>query len=259
MENQKYQPKKRLGQNFLRSSAALEKLVGSAMIGDKDIILEPGAGLGTVTKELAKKAKLVYAIEFDVDLLAQLQQTVPVNVEVLNKDALKLNWDDLSPAPTIVAGSIPYQITSPLIHLILYYLARHPHTIKRTALIIQKEVALKLCAMPPKATYLSNLVRLFGEPKIVKTIPPGSFFPAPKVNSAIWSLEIAEKTPNEKELREWETLLHKGFSHPRQMINKVFDSGWLKKIGVRPQARAGELLIKDWQLIYLNACDIFQQ
>lgn len=255
MLNQSYKPKKKLGQNFLRSEAVIKLLVESAKIEPEEVILEPGAGMGVVTKKLAEKAKLVWAIELDNELISKLEQTVPSNVKVINQDVLKLDWESLNPKPTIIVGAIPYQITSPLIHKIFYFIANHPGIIKRVVLLIQKEVAQKLTATAPHASYLSNITSLFGTAKIVRTIPPGAFYPAPKVNSAIWSLEIKDKTPDEKELREWETLLHKGFAHPRQMINKVFDAALLKSVDINPQARAENLEKKDWEILFSRIQD----
>ncbi|MCG2685906.1 rRNA adenine N(6)-methyltransferase family protein, partial [Candidatus Parcubacteria bacterium] len=140
-----------------------------------------------------------------------------------------------------VVGSIPYQITSPLVHKLLMSTPQ-PQVI---CLVIQKEVAQKIVAAPPRASYLSNFVGAFAKAKVVRWIKPGAFRPQPKVDSAIIKITPRVRTdglPPQKFSR----FLHRGFAHPRKMLNKAFPEKVLQEAGINPQARAQELELQQW-------------
>ncbi len=238
-------PKKSLGQNFLIDPSVARDLVETAKIGKDDVALEVGAGTGAVTKELARNAQKVFAVEFDRDLIPTLEKNLKglSNVEVVNADVLGL---DLSEYPTTkIVGSIPYQITSPLIHKILHSQNR-PESI---TFIVQKEVAEKIAAKPPKATYLSNFVANFGEARVVKIIKPGAFSPQPKVDSTIIHIELYPK-PKIEDTLKLERFLHHGFAQPRKMLHHRFEAKNLERSKIQPQARPAHLSKEDWHNLY---------
>jgi len=250
--------KKRLGQNFLKDEQIITCLVAAAAPTARDIVLEPGAGTGAVTKEIAKQVKRVYAVEFDRDLITELKQAVPENTETLNQDVLDLDFPTLQPPPTIIIGSIPYQITSPLIHKIIHWAwgegaDKRPPNLRAISLLIQKEVALKITAPPPKATYLSNLVSLLGKAEIIQTVPPEAFYPEPKVQSAILKITTGKIVDWQiSTLIKFENFLHHGFRHPRKMLNKTFDNETLQACNAHPSQRPGNLTINQWLCLYRN-------
>lgn len=189
--------KKSLGQNFLISQNALKKIIETAKITSKDNIIEIGPGLGILTKELLKKTKTVTSIELDKTLFPLLKETLnsqnktsPKNFTLIHQDALKFT----PPKKTYkVVANIPYNITSPLLNHFLQA-ENKPETL---TLLVQKEVAEKICTLSPKMSILSLQVALFGTAKIIKTVKASAFFPQPKVDSAILHITLYKKTnPN---------------------------------------------------------------
>lgn len=240
-----YGLKKSLGQNFLIDQKVVSDLVGAAEITEKDIILEVGAGTGAVTRQIAPKAQKVIAVEIDGDLIPNLKENLETleNTEIINADILTLNPRRYTPA-TKVVGSIPYQITSPLVHKLLK-LKKRPESV---TFVVQKEVAEKITAKPPKATYLSNFVANFGEAKIIRIVKPGAFRPTPKVGSAILHITLHPKpyTTDPK----FEAFLHRGFAQPRKMIKNRFPKEILEKVEIDPHRRPATLTQEEWLKLY---------
>ncbi|MBU1104682.1 16S rRNA (adenine(1518)-N(6)/adenine(1519)-N(6))-dimethyltransferase RsmA [Candidatus Parcubacteria bacterium] len=243
------EPKKSLGQNFLKSPKVLNDFIQACDLSKNDVVLEVGAGTGAVTRELAEVAGKVIAVEFDRDLVEALKESLKdySNVEIVNDDILQifptsLAVGELHRAGNLkIVGSIPYSITSPLIGKI-YELKQKPTLI---CLIVQWEVAKKICAKPPNASYLSNLVATFGEAKIIRKIPPGAFCPAPRVDSAILRIVTHNKYPDIR-TKEFSQFLHKGFKHPRKKIKQVFTLEELLKVGIDPSLRPENLSLLNW-------------
>lgn len=239
--------KKGLGQNFLTDLHVISEIVKAAQISKDDTVLEVGAGTGALTRPLAEWAGKVIAVEIDKDLIPELQTNLKGldNVEIVNKDILKLDTSHYLIATNFkVVGSIPYQITSPLIHKLLKETLRP----KSITIIVQKEVAEKITAEPPKATYLSNFIANFGQAKILRTIKPNAFRPQPKVDSALLHITLHPKpyTLNPK----FEEFLHHGFVQPRKMLNKRFSAEILQKLGIDPQKRPQTLSFKEWMKLF---------
>lgn len=258
-------PKKALGQNFLKSTRVLGDFIVACELSKDDVVLEVGAGTGAVTTELAKVAGKVIAVEFDRDLVDSLKESfryIP-NVTIVSEDILQftplcgagkasnskfsifnkfsiLNFQNFK-----IIGSIPYSITSPLIHAILTL----EHKPKSVCFIVQYEVAKKICAKVPNGNYLSNLVATFGEAKIVRKIPHGAFYPAPKVDSAILKIVTHKNYPNIK-IVEFSEFLHKGFKHPRKKIKQVFTLEELSKANIDPNLRPSNLSLLDWMRLF---------
>lgn len=263
------QLKKSLGQNFLVDENVLTNFVDSMELNGDDIVLEVGAGDGRVTKEIAKKAKKVIAVEFDRDLIPALKNNLKDfnKVEIINTDILDFipSHPELGSGSELnktnnkirfrnkfgmtdrikIVGSIPYSITSPLLHKILT-LNPKPLTLN---LVIQLEVAEKIVSRPPKATYLSNLVALFGKAEIIEKIPPAAFYPVPKVYSAILKIVPTQESEISNQ-KSFLNLIHKGFQHPRKMLNKVFKKELLIKVGINSNLRPANLSLEDWIRIY---------
>ena len=243
----KINPKKSWGQNFLLDQDIAQDLISAAQIKKDDTVLEVGAGMGAVTAPLAEKAGKVIAVELDRDLIPALKKNLEgfKNVEVVNEDILGLDPADLKLNNFKLMGAIPYQITSPLIHKTLHASLRP----KSITFIMQKEVAEKIAAKPPQATYLSNFVANFGEARIVRIIPPGAFNPAPAVDSAILQIDLFEK-PKIEDTYRLEKMLHHGFLQPRKMIHHRFPAEVLEESKISPQLRPANLGKQDWQNIY---------
>lgn len=178
---------RRLGQHFLTSRSALLRVADAAQPGPEDTVLEVGPGAGALTVELARRAGQVVAVELDRGLLPVLAETLASypNVTLVQADALSVSLADLLPGdrPVKVAANIPYGITSPLL---VRFLEFRPAFVSLT-LMVQKEVADRLCAAPGTSDYgaLSVFVRYHASVQRVGVVPRGAFFPPPKVDSAI--------------------------------------------------------------------------
>jgi 16S rRNA (adenine1518-N6/adenine1519-N6)-dimethyltransferase len=181
---------KRFGQNFLVDRNHLMRVVETAEVGPNDCILEVGPGVGTLTLELATRAKSVTAVELDRTVVPVLRDVVSPhpNVEIVQGDALKLDLpaflsERWGSEPGKVVANIPYNITSPLLVAFLENKARF----SSITLMVQKEVADRLKAQPDTQDYgsLSVFTQYHAQVRTAAIVPRGAFFPPPKVDSAI--------------------------------------------------------------------------
>jgi len=271
-------PKKRFGQNFLIDKRVLRKIITAANLKEKDVILEIGAGIGNLTQELAKKAKparqsagasrrlaggKVIAIEKDEKMVEILKETVGdfKNVKIIQADILKVKngsmakW--LNGSKYKVVANLPYYIVSPVIHKFLE--SKNPP--KEMILMAQKEVAQRVCAKPPDMNLLAVSVQFYSRPEIISFVPKKSFWPQPKVDSAI--LRITQiHTDTKTDPHRFFQIVKAGFSQPRkQLINNLHSKlslnrgeikQWLKSCGINPSLRAEALDIKAWKSLAKN-------
>ena len=259
-------PSKGLGQNFLIDKNILNKIVEAANIKDTDTILEVGPGLGVLTKELAKKAEKVIAIEKDQTMIEVLKETLKdfTNVEVFNEDILQLNPTTKNFASIYkIVANIPYYLTSPLIRKFLE-LEVQP---QEMVLMLQKEVAQRICAKPPKMSLLAVSVQFYAEAKIVFNVSKSCFWPAPKVDSAIIKIIPFGAAQGRPKISAdlFFKVVKAGFSQPRKQltgnlsknleISKEKTADWLLKNNIEPQRRAETLSIEEW----INLAKSFQQ
>jgi len=182
---------KSLGQNFLTDVSVLEDIVESSDINNEDFVIEIGPGVGTLTKELLKKAKKVCAIELDSDLIPILKEEIgeAENFELINKDAMKVDFNEVIGEEKSVklVANLPYYVTTPIISRIL----NEKYNFKSLIIMIQKEVAERINAKPSCKEYgaLTLLVQYYCNTSIVRTVKPSSFIPEPKVDSTVIKLE----------------------------------------------------------------------
>ena len=257
--------KKGLSQNFLIDKNALGKIVESAELKSDDFIIEIGPGLGTLTEELLEQANEVVAVEMDTKLAELLehsrksasQSVSKSKLKIINADILKLNLDEvIGDKPYKVVANIPYHITSKILELFLSR-KQKPTLI---VLLVQKEVAERVCAKAGQMSTLAISVQLFGEPEIVDVVPKESFFPSPKVDSAILKIRIRNNESsvmNTEEERDFFRLVHIGFSAKRKTLINNLSAGYhiskdeasdiIKKVGLSEKIRAQELNISDWK------------
>jgi 16S rRNA (adenine1518-N6/adenine1519-N6)-dimethyltransferase len=252
-------PSKKLGQNFLIDKNILEKIINTAEIKKEDKILEIGAGIGNLTKELAKKAKKVTAVEKDKKMVEILKEELKnfKNVEIVEgdiRDLLKEISEKLKNYK--IVANIPYYLTSRLLRKI-FELKRKP---KLIVLMVQKEVAQRIVAQPPKMNLLAISVQFFARVKIVHYVSRNCFFPRPKVDSAI--IKILPQKPPLKEIDLFFKIVKAGFLHPRKKILKNFNKGlklekekvknWLNSCKIEEERRAESLGMKDWICLTKN-------
>jgi len=180
-------PKKSLSQNFIVNDRAAKRIVDSLDIQEGDTVLEIGAGKGALTKYLLEKAQKVIAVEIDKKLCQYLEQRFAEknNLVLINKDILKIDLENLveQKSHLKVIGNLPYRITSPLLSLLL----ENREFIPLSVLMVQKEVAKRICAQPGSKDWspLSITVQLYADVKTLFHLKPTSFYPSPKVESSV--------------------------------------------------------------------------
>ena len=256
----KFKPKKRLGQNFLIDKNVIKKVVSVAEISDKDIILEIGPGTGNITKELAKKAKQVIAIEKDPKMCEILKKELSdfKNIEIFQKDILKTTNYKLQTTNYKVVGNLPFHLVLPVIRKFLEMIEVRPQSLQQMVLIVQKEIAQKIVAKPPKMNLLSVLVQFYAQARIISCISAESFWPKPKVGAAIIKITPRKSRVSvSQQFREqFFRIVKAGFSQPRKQLINCLSAGLkleqkivreiLEKSKIDPKARAETLTISDW-------------
>jgi 16S rRNA (adenine1518-N6/adenine1519-N6)-dimethyltransferase len=184
-------PKKSLGQNFLTDPHYLRKIVDAAQVGDQDLVVEIGPGMGHLTRELAARARKLVVIELDDRLIPRLQQEFASfpNVEIVHADALQYDYSSLLERGKVVAN-LPYYISTPIIQRLIAQRA----CFSTLTLMLQREVAERIAADPGGKEYgfLSVLVQYFAVPRLEFTVPAGAFTPRPKVDSAVLTLAMRD-------------------------------------------------------------------
>ena len=196
----KFRAKKRLGQNFLIDEKAVETILDESDITKDDVVVEIGPGLGFVTEHLVKLAKKVYAVELDEDMVNEISKIDADNLEIIHNDILKTDLSQFGTNLKVVAN-IPYYITSPILAHLLGEVNdldnKNRNSISQVVLMVQYEVAKRLVAneKSPSKEFglLSILAQFWADVKYVKKVGARSFFPAPKVDSAIVKLTVKDE------------------------------------------------------------------
>lgn len=261
-------PSKGLGQNFLVNKQVLKKIITAAELSPKDVVLEVGPGIGNLTSELAKRVKKVIAIEKDQKMVKILRKNLQsfTNLKIIQGDILKIkNRESEIGNSYKVVANLPYYIVSPVIRQFLE--TKNQPTMM--VLMVQKELAQRICAIPPKSNLLAVSVQFYGNPEIVSYVSKKSFWPQPKVDSAIIKIipRLNNSTPDQLFSQKFFRIVKAGFSHPRkQLLNNLTDNlklkkeeviSWLLKNKINPKSRAEALSLDGW--IHLTkSCKIRQ-
>ena len=248
-------PSKRLGQSFLVCEYALKKITNAAELKKTDFVIEVGAGLGALTHVLAENTKKVISIEKDKRLAQFVKQRFKEfpNVKIIQNDILEIE------IPNIV-GSEEYKLVANLPFSIATAVIRKFLEVKNPAdtivVLIQKEVAQKICAKPPKTNLLAISVQFYAEPKIISNISKNCFWPQPKVDSAILKIIPQKAKYGEINAKLFFKILKTGFAHPRKQLANTLYLGlklekreienWTLKNKIKPQQRPETLEIMDW-------------
>ena len=232
--------KKNLGQNFLIDRKVAEREVKYADISKDDVVLEIGPGKGVITKLLANQAKRVIAIELDKNLINFLEKSMPKNVEIINDDAVKVDFDSL-PKFNKIVSNLPFQISSPITFKILNY------DFDLAVLIYQKEFADRLIANPGSKDYsrLSVGVYYKARCRILETVSKTSFKPQPKVDSCLIMLKPRKNPPfSVIEEKLFFDITKNLFNYRRKKIKNILDEFYEVKLDNIPylENRVEELL-----------------
>ena len=286
----------KLGQNFLKDKTIAEKIVKAADLKPSDFVIEIGPGKGILTEKLAERAERVIAVEIDRKLVDYLRRKFinKKNIEIINNNILKINLLELQnlfsvipaqagiqsvntkPNNSIldsrlrgndmerksdiedkylrykVVANLPYYITSPVIRMFL----KSEYPPREMILMVQKEVAERITAVPGKMSLLSVSVQYYARPEILFYVNKKSFNPVPKVDSAVVRItRIVEHEAQEN--KKFFKIVRAGFCARRKtLVNNLSNSLRLDKkevqekikaAGILPTARAQELSVEDWK------------
>ncbi len=252
---------KGLGQNFLINPSVCPRMAEACGAGPDSAVMEIGAGMGVLTRELCRRAGRVLCIELDRRLEPVLAQTLGGcdNLEILWADAMKLDLaaairERFAGMRVAVCANLPYYITSPLIMRLLE--SRLP--LDNITVMVQKEAAARLCAAPGtrESGAVTLAVHYYAKPQTLFGVSRGSFLPAPHVDSAVIRLAVRQQPPCEvRDERLMFRLIRTAFEQRRKTLpnalgglgtDKAAVAAALEAAGLSPLARAEQLTLADW-------------
>jgi 16S rRNA (adenine1518-N6/adenine1519-N6)-dimethyltransferase len=252
-------PSKSLGQNFLVDRTVLGKIIAAAELTPDDVVLEIGAGLGTLTERLAQETKTghVVAVELDQRLIPALRSVLSGlnNVTLVQGDILALDPAELIHAVTQykVVANLPYYVTS----AVLRHLLEASLKPQRMVLTVQREVAERIVAQPGQMSLLAVSIQFYGQPQLLFRVRPGSFYPSPKVESAVVRIDphTAPPVPVE-DVASFFRVVRAGFAQRRKQLRNTLASGLrmspesvaekLRAASIDPWRRAQTLSLEEW-------------
>lgn len=251
-------PKKSLGQNFLTSGKAVFEIVNAGEIKKGENILEIGPGKGALTQELLKSGGRIMAIEKDRELISHLEEKFKKEVKnkslkIIEGDILDLDIEKIikKDEKYKIIANIPYYITGAIIERFLS-IKKGPELM---VLLVQKEVAERIAARDKKESILSLAVKFYGAPKIIYKVSAGSFFPKPKVDSAVLKITLNKIDKEKKSLEEiYLNVVKKSFAHKRKMMfgnlkKEMPEINWgqiFKSLNINIKTRGEDLSEKDF-------------
>jgi 16S rRNA (adenine1518-N6/adenine1519-N6)-dimethyltransferase len=263
-------PSRRLGQNFVVDAGTVTRITALAKVGPQDVVLEVGPGFGSLTLPLLAAAGRVVAVEVDPALAAQLPATVADRapwlagrLEVVTADAARVA-DLPGPAPTALVANLPYNVAVPVV---LHLLATVP-SLGRALVMVQAEVADRMCAPPGSRTYGVPSAKLawFGAVRKAGSVPRAVFWPVPRVDSGL--VELVRHGPGDRAAGVSRdavfAVIDAAFSQRRKTLRSAL-ANWagsaaaaqevLRRAGVEPGLRGEALSIADFARIAAAAGD----
>lgn len=249
---------KSLGQNFLIDDTVLMDIVEGADINKDDLVIEIGPGVGTLTRELLKRAKRVVSIELDSDLIPILEEELKEfdNLQLIHKDALKVDFNEIigEEKSVKVVANLPYYVTTPIIAKLL----TENYKFNSLTIMIQKEVAERIAAMPDTKEYgaLSILVQYYCDTEIIRKVSPSSFIPQPKVESIVIKLDrLSEPRVKVQDQKLYFTISRDAFNMRRKTLWNALKPLKLEKeklelgfsnAGIDPRRRGETLSLEEF-------------
>lgn len=240
-----FRTKKRLGQNFLINGEVIQDIIDYAKITKDDVVVEIGPGVGFVTEQLVKYAKKVIAIELDEEAIKELECNQEINkygnLEIIHNDILKTDLSILCDEQIKIVANIPYYITSPIIAHLLGEIDdltnENRNKIIDIILMVQEEVAHRIVATEKSSGkqygLLTILSQFWANCEIIRTVGRKSFYPAPKVNSALVSMKV-RKEPKLKltDYTHFRKTIKSAFSQRRKTLKNCLVSNGFSKENV---------------------------
>ncbi|HLB11345.1 MAG TPA: 16S rRNA (adenine(1518)-N(6)/adenine(1519)-N(6))-dimethyltransferase RsmA [Dehalococcoidia bacterium] len=260
-------PLKSLGQHFLVDTGVLGKIVAAARLTEQDTVIEVGPGLGILTQELARHVDRVIAVELDPALAGFLRQTLAPykNVTIVQADILRTDPAALLQGPYKVVADLPYNIAAPTLRHFLEAEAK-PELI---VVMVQREVARRIAAEPGDMSPLSIGIQLYGHPTIAAIVPPRSFYPSPKVHSAILRIEVHPKPAVDVPPDSLFRVVRAGFGQPRKQLRNTLAAGLglkppeaeslLATAGIDARRRPETLSLEEWAALTRAAGTLVQE
>jgi len=259
------QPSKGLGQNFLISERALERILEASELTADDVVLEVGPGVGLLTRQLAERAAAVTAIELDRKMLPILADTLKgcANAHVVEGDILELDpaatlrralgLAECAPLRYKVAANLPYYITSSALN---HLLEARPRP-ERLVVMVQREVAERLIAGPGDLSLLAISVQVYGAPELIYRVPASAFYPPPKVDSAVVRVRLYDQPlVPEGEIARFFRAVRAGFGQKRKQLHNSLTHNLglpreaalaaLRAADIAPDRRPQTLSIAEW-------------
>lgn len=217
-------PRKRFGQHFLIRPDIVQRILALADLREADTVLEIGPGRGALTRDLRQRCARLLLIEIDRDLAAELRDRFAGDaaVRIIEGDVLKIDIaaELAGESPATVVANLPYNISTPLLARLL----RTPEIYRRMVLMLQREVADRLCAAPGGKDYgaLSVAVQLAARARVAFRVPPTAFHPQPKVESAVVVIEPLEHQPLDRTARDAVRGVTRAlFNHRRKQLGNL--------------------------------------
>lgn len=250
-------PKKSLGQNFLNNQKAIFEIVKAGEITKGENILEIGPGKGALTEKILEAGGKVLAIEKDRELIGFLIEKFQKEIKnkqiiILEGDILEIDLEKIykKGEKYKIIANIPYYITGAIIEKFLS-IDKKP---EKMVLLVQKEVAERIIAKNHKESILSLATKLYGDVKMVYKVSAGSFFPKPKVDSAVISIDLHKEKLDKKLEKQYLEIVKKSFAHKRKIMlgnlkNEIKDMAWeniFKKLKINEKIRAEDLNKNDF-------------
>ena len=262
-------PTRSMGQNFLVDDDSLAAIVAAAELQGSETVIEVGPGLGVLTWELVQRAERVISVELDRRLIERLRSEFvsAANLKLVESDVLRQTPGALLAAaghvgPYHVVANLPYAITAPVLR---HFLEATPAP-ERMVVLVQWEVAERICAKPGDLSILAHAVQFYAQPTIVRRVPANAFEPAPAVDSAILALQRHSTPPVAvDDVNAFFRTLKAGFAQPRKkIINSVAGAlaahggrgeretllDVLASAGVGPEQRTETITLAEWALIH---------
>lgn len=252
-------PTKKLGQNFLHDPNTVRMIVGAAELSPDDVVVEVGPGLGSLTLGLVDTVSRVVALEIDPRLADRLPATVQARapeyaerLTVITTDALKVRRDDLDVEPTALVANLPYNVSVPVL---LHLLEEFP-TIRRVLVMVQKEVADRLAAVPGSKIYGVPSVKaaFYGDVSRAGTIGKHVFWPAPNIESGLVRIDVNDDNPRELRERVF-PIVDAAFAQRRKTLRSTLAGIYgsptnaeaaLRAAGIDPGLRGEKLTVADF-------------
>ncbi len=243
-------PRRRFGQNFLTDTHYIDRIIAAIAPATGDKLLEIGPGLGALTEKLIVNAGHLHAIEIDRDLAARLRERFSEQALTLHEqDALRFDFDALDGDDWRVIGNLPYNISTPL----LFHLIASVSKLRDIHVMLQKEVVMRMAAVPSSKEYGRLTVMLQAQFRVEKLfiVPPGAFSPRPQVDSAVVRLiPLREQAPDVGDAALFARLVSAAFTQRRKTLRNALANLCTEEdfvaTGIDSQARAENLGVEDF-------------